>query len=120
MSGEMGCRLRPTEGSRTGCRWSVAHSKCWVSSVYAVMHRVRSCLGREAAHHGMRCTSCHRALPVLPEPGTYALCAQAESADAMQRFRAHSSRLMGDAKEQGDIEFGGEVLLESKVRLKCC
>ena len=34
----------------------------------------------------------------------------------MQRFRAQSSRLMGDAKEQGDIEFGGEVLLESKVR----
>lgn len=34
----------------------------------------------------------------------------------MQRFRAQSTRLMGDAKEQGDIEFGGEVLLESKVR----
>jgi len=34
----------------------------------------------------------------------------------MQRFRAQSVRLMGDAKEQGDIEFGGEVLLESKAR----
>jgi hypothetical protein len=41
---------------------------------------------------------------------------QAEDADAMQRFRAQSVRLMGDAKEQGDIEFGGEVLLESKAR----
>ncbi len=33
----------------------------------------------------------------------------------MQRFRVQSTRLMGDAKEQGDIEFGGEVLLESKA-----
>ena len=41
---------------------------------------------------------------------------QAEDADAMQRFRAHSTRLMGDAKEAGDIEFGGEVLFESKAR----
>ena len=54
---------------------------------------------------------------MLSKPGIiHARRAQAENADAMQRFRAQSSRLMGDAKEQGDIEFGGEVLLESKVR----
>ncbi|KAK9826911.1 hypothetical protein WJX81_008654, partial [Elliptochloris bilobata] len=40
---------------------------------------------------------------------------EAEDADAMQRFRVQSTRLMGDAKEQGDIEFGGEVVLASKV-----
>ncbi len=47
---------------------------------------------------------------------TFSARRQAEDADAMQRFRAQSVRLMGDAKEQGDIEFGGEVLLESKAR----
>lgn len=93
--------------------------KCGLQWLYnAVKHSVLLCqvLGQITSN----ACSAHRltcAMFVLPELDIlHARRAQAESADAMQRFRAQSSRLMGDAKEQGDIEFGGEVLLESKVR----
>jgi len=65
------------------------------------------------------CTRSWRCKPKLKRQGVRqdpSARRQAEDADAMQRFRAQSVRLMGDAKEQGDIEFGGEVLLESKAR----
>ena len=56
--------------------------------------------------HGNACVTAH---PLLDSAGGL----QAED----RQMEAISARLMGDAAEQGDISFGGEVSVEAQVRL---